>query len=365
MKVLFLSQQADFIFGGEMVTLAFMRELRAQGVEVHFASPPGPYFERAKEVAETHTIPARQFRRDWKKLPGFLRAWWKTQRAISHLVEDHGIHIVHATSLKAMVYAWGLGVPTIWHHHDILPTSIANHFWLKLIGTGVSLVLVPADASRAALVKAGVPGEKVHVLRNGFRLEEWVPRGPRAAGSPVRVGVVAELSHRKGIDRIEMILRILGDFPVEIDVVGEGLSEPGYAKAVRSKLESPQVRFLGRRNDIKNFYPQLDFLLVPSRQDPLPTVIVEAGLCGVPVIGSRVGGIPEMIVEGENGFLFSQESEAAAAIRNIHRWDYLARGARLFAEEHYDIEKLTHSLREHYAQLLARQKTSIGTRANP
>lgn len=364
MKVLFLSHQAEFMYGGEIVTLAFMRELRQLGVEIHFASPPGPYLDRAREVARGHELSSKQFSRRLSQLPGLAAAWWRTRAELAELVERHGIQIVHATSLKAMVYAWALGrkIPAVWHHHDILPATLSNRVWLHAIASRARLILTPSAATREALVEAGVHAEKVQVLANGFRIGEWQARVPREENQPLKIGVVGEISPRKGTDRLEEILKHLGNFSVEISVIGEGLSDPEFAARLRQRLESPRVKFLGRR-EVKSLYQEMDLLLVPSRQDPLPTVIVEAGLSGVPIVGARAGGIPEMIRDGENGFLFRNEQEAAEAIRKTKtQWQELARNSRRMAEEKYDISRLAKTLLVHYKSLMGGgQKTDTDT----
>ncbi len=356
MKVLFLSHQADFLYGGEVVTLAFMRELQALGAEVHFASPEGAYHEQAREFAICHRISSRQFSRKIAALPGFVSAWGATRNELVGLVRASGINILHATSLKAMVYAWGAAgsVPVVWHHHDILPVSAGNSLWVKTLALKAGRILTPSNATRDSLLKAGVADKKVHVLNNGFRVGEWTARRSRAENSRLRIGVIGEISVRKGTDRLEGIIAALGRDPlITFQVIGEGLSDPAFAANLRKKLESFNVEFLGRRSEIKQLYQELDLLLVPSRQDPLPTVIVEAGLSGVPVVAARTGGIPEMILDGKNGFLFDNEVEAARAIRkSLAIWPALSRQARKFAEERYNIRALSKALIAHYQEVI-------------
>jgi glycosyltransferase involved in cell wall biosynthesis len=164
---------------------------------------------------------------------------------------------------------------------------------------------------------------------------------------------VGEISRRKGTDRLEGLLRELGDDPsLQVLVIGEGLSEPSFAGALKERLASRQVRFLGRRARMKELYHEMDVLFVPSRQDPLPTVIVEAGLSGVPVVGSRAGGIPEMVESGDNGFLFETEREAAEGVRKIRAaWQGFSDRSRKFAEKRYDVRRLAGELLQHYEEV--------------
>lgn len=348
-KVLFFSHQAEFVYGGEVVTLAFMRELKRIGVEVHFAAPAGPYFELAREAAGAcHEVSAVQFSRELGQLPKLGGALFAAHRELAALARRHSIDVLHATSLKAMAYCWRLGgsMPVVWHHHDILPRSLANDLWARGLAARARVILCPSEATRSSLLAAGVPAGKARVLRNGFRVSEWAPRPARMEGAPLSLGFVGELSPRKGVDRLGAILdRLTGVGEAKLTVVGEGLSDPVYAGKVRSELEGKGAVFLGRRSDVKELYQGFDLLLVPSRQDPLPTVIVEAGLSGVPVIGARAGGIPEMIEDGRNGFLFGTEEEAAIAIgRARERWRELSAGARELAVARYDVEKLAREL---------------------
>lgn len=354
MRVLFFSHQAEFIYGGEVVTLEFMRELISNGVEVHFASPAGPYHTRALETgARCHVVGSRQFSRHLKQLPGIALSLARTRGELAAIAEREKIQLLHATSLKAMAFAWSGSLPTIWHHHDILPGGLANSLWLRGLASGATRILAPSDATRAALLDSGVNEEKVRVLRNGFRLSEWKPR-PAAHGKLFRVGVVGEISHRKGTDRLEPLLRELAkERDIQFLIIGEGLSEPEFARNLEARLASRSVRFLGRRSRMKELYQEMDVLFVPSRQDPLPTVIVEAGLSGVPVVGARNGGIPEMIAEGKNGYLFDTEAEAAAEIlKTREKWAALSRGARDFAAGRYDISKLCLELMQIYDEAL-------------
>jgi glycosyltransferase involved in cell wall biosynthesis len=192
-------------------------------------------------------------------------------------------------------------------------------------------------------------------LNNGFRLDQWQPRSPREPGPKFRIAMVGEISPRKGTDRLPGILRALrekGGFDgCELLMIGEGLSAPEFAAEMRQTLKDEPVSFLGRREDVPRLLQNMDLLLVPSRQDPLPTVIVEAALSGVPALGSRAGGIPEMIVEGKTGYLADSDEEYAEAIircREVSHWRELSAGARELAEERFDIVRLTKQLIGYY-----------------
>ena len=95
---------------------------------------------------------------------------------------------------------------------------------------------------------------------------------------------------------------------------------------------------------IFEFLASISFLIVPSRIDNLPTVVMEAFSTGTPVIGSNVGGIPDMIVDGYNGLLFENENSDDLAdkiimlLKNGEKRDLLSKNARQTFENRFSVE---------------------------
>lgn len=132
------------------------------------------------------------------------------------------------------------------------------------------------------------------------------PGPDRPASSPLRIGFLARLVPGKGI---ELLLEAFAA-PPTLDAVllvgGAGTAD--YVKRLRRRYTDARIRFLGFV-DATTFFRDLDVCIVPSiHHDSLPTVVIEASANRVPVIGSRIGGIPELIRDGENGFVFELRS---------------------------------------------------------
>jgi len=126
----------------------------------------------------------------------------------------------------------------------------------------------------------------------------------RYAGKLV-VGHAGELDDRhKGQGVILQAARMAqADYPhVHFLLLGSGCDA---AKLRAEARDMPNVEFMGRVDNVGDFYSAMDLFVFPSREEALGSAILEAMSCGVPVIGSRVGGIPEVVQPGENGLLFA------------------------------------------------------------
>lgn len=116
-------------------------------------------------------------------------------------------------------------------------------------------------------------------------------------------GFIGRIAPHKGI---ETLLRAFAtaSMPEGSVLLIAGDGEPDYLDYLKTRYQSEAVRFLGRQKP-ESFFPLLSWSVVPSISDePLGRVVFESQGYGVPVLGSRRGGIPEMIVEGLNGYLF-------------------------------------------------------------
>lgn len=363
MKVLVVSHQAEYIYGGEVVTLAMLLGLQEQRIATEFASPAGPYQARAAASCRVHTISSIEFRRRHGLLPKFLWAWWKTFHELRRIVRERGIDIVHANTLKAMVYVWPLGAlgicPVVWHHHDILPATHANALWARALAWAATRIVTPSQAAADALSAAGVPAEKVVAVWNGFDPDPWTNHAlaPRDPAAPFVIGFVGELSRRKGADRLVAIAaavetRVHADFVLKI--VGSALSEPEMAEALRASaaplVARGKVELLGRRDwaGVLEFLKGVDVLILPSRQDPFPTVILEAAFSGIPTVAARVGGVAEMVRHGENGYFADSDDEFADRLAELisdrPRSRRLGAAARRFAEENFSVAQMAKKL---------------------
>jgi len=139
-----------------------------------------------------------------------------------------------------------------------------------------------------------------------------VPRPAELAPDALQLGVVGRLTPVKGID---VALRALSGLaaarPVRLNILGEGPLADALAREAARLGVAEQVRFLGFRADVDAFIAHFDALLMPSSHEGLPYVLLEAMARGTPVFASRVGGLAEVLRDGETGALFPAGDAAA------------------------------------------------------
>jgi glycosyltransferase involved in cell wall biosynthesis len=178
---------------------------------------------------------------------------------------------------------------------------------------------------------------------------------PRASEGPV-VGLVARLSPEKGVD---VLFRALTELPgVTAIVAGEGPARGDLERLADELGLSERVRFLGWRDDVDAVIRSVDVLALPSRNESAPIAIVEAMLGGIPTVASDVGGVPELVLHGETGYLVPPDDPhaLAAALRRLLddpelRARFGARGREL-AEERHDPAKSARMFEAIYRELL-------------
>ena len=212
--------------------------------------------------------------------------------------------------------------------------------------TFADLVLTTSDRITAHLRETfQLPAERVVTMPTGIDLSRFTPVGERADLGPAPVvGMLSVLRSWKGhalfLEAARLLVR--DGFTCRFVIVGEG---PGHAGILKMRSEfglEDKVDLLGHREDVPELLRGMDLLIIPSTaHEGVPQVGLQALACETPVIGSDVGGIPQIIRPGETGRLFpsGDATTLAAAIREaLTQADETRRmavaGRRLVEEKH-------------------------------
>jgi len=238
------------------------------------------------------------------------------------------------------------------------------------------LLLGVSDRIRQHLIELGASPARTAVHRCGIRTAQ-VPFVERAVEKQLQVLTVARLVEKKGIEfALQAIAELSRQRDVRYRIAGDGpLSGQLRARAQELGLSST-VEFLGpvsgaRVNDLM---AQASVLLVPSvtaadgDEEGIPVVLMEALACGLPVVATRHGGIPELVVAGHTGRL-AEERDAAALSRLLQavvdepeQTLEMARRGRTLVEQNHDMDRLNDQLMDHFSATIDRYQHTADSR---
>jgi glycosyltransferase involved in cell wall biosynthesis len=165
----------------------------------------------------------------------------------------------------------------------------------RLLARRVAAVIaVSRSDARFLEEEFGLPAARLHVVENGVELDGYP--GLRARGGEFRIGYLGALEPKKGIEDLLHAASLLSVADVEVALAGEG----SLAAALAGR---PRCRLHGRVADPRSFLAGLDVFAFPSHQEAMPLALLEAMAAGLPVVATRVGGIPEAVEDGISGLL--------------------------------------------------------------
>lgn len=184
----------------------------------------------------------------------------------------------------------------------------------------VDLFVAPSPALGADFVRFGLPEAKLKVSDYGFVPLERRPR--KSSKARLRVGFIGTLVWHKGAHVLMEAAAELRPESFEVLVFGSPETFPDYAADLRARADDAPIRFVGGfdRDQVAEVYAQLDVVVICSLwPENSPLVIHEAFQAGVPVIGARMGGIADLVRDGENGLLYDafSASELASCLRRV------------------------------------------------
>jgi L-malate glycosyltransferase len=241
----------------------------------------------------------------------FLRRWLRAHRP--HLLHAH---YASGYGTTAMLAGWHPTLLSVWGS-DVYEFPYQNRLkgWLLRRNLRFADALASTSQAMAQQVRRLWPGAgEIALTPFGVDLQRFEP-APRAAG-PVTIGTVKSLAPAYGID---VLLRAFARFAAASDarllIVGDGPQRAELQVLAHQLNIADRVQWAGAvpHAAVPAWLQRLDVYVAASREESFGVAVVEAMACGVPVVVSDAGGLPEVVMAGESGLVVSRDDPAALA----------------------------------------------------
>jgi glycosyltransferase involved in cell wall biosynthesis len=334
-----------------------------------YMHPPGdPDFENLRQKAKAWRAPLLSVpdRGPWD---------WQVVSRLLNICRRERVRIWHGHDYKSN--ALGLLLRQFWPMH--LVTTV--HGWVKetrrtplyykidkfCLPYYESVICVSEDL-REQCLRHGVAEDRCVLIENAIDIGQFSRRrsireAKAELGIPAErlaIGAVGRLSPEKGFDLLIRSLRELVKVGLDVELLltGEGDDKPRLQSLSRELGVSDRIRFLGYRGDPRPIFEAMDLFALSSLREGLPNVLLEAMAMEVPVVATRIAGVPRLVEHMHNGLVIEPGSvaELTRAMGCLLQTDALrtrfARAGRQTIEDRYSFAARIDKIRRIYDRLL-------------
>lgn len=365
MKVLHV-ESGRHLYGGAFQAVTLMRGLTARGIECQLVCRVGaaiaaagrPHASRVHELAMKGDLDVRTLFR--------LRALIRSERPdVVHLHSRFGTEIWGALAARAERVA-------VVHSRRVDNTE--PKAWVRIKYRLYDQVVAISEGIRQVLLAEGLAPDHVVCVHSAVETDRYVP--DRSAAPAFRaefgladtdpvIAIVAQFIPRKGHRTlIDALPRILAEVPrTRVIFFGQGPQEEPMKALVAERGLTDVVRFAGFRNDLPRIVPCLDLVVHPAATEGLGVALLQAASCGVPIVASGVGGIPEVVRDGVTGLLVQPgdvpglADAVLALLADPARRAACGRAARQHVLDHFSADAMVEGNLAVYRRVLAARAT--------
>lgn len=381
-KVVFMASDNNIVSGAFLCMAELCVQLQEKGIAVLVILP---YYGLGSSLLDQKQVPytyiasydwGYEIAKDrslWEKLKFLSRMLSnrKAKKEIAHLLKNNQVDLVHCNTTFTYigaVAARDCGIPFVWHLRENM-----ENLGCRIFAYPISLKLLQRADKVIAVsdyIKRLMPFEKEKQICTIYdaveRNEKECLQREILKNKTVQmilVGVLAEHKEQKEMLRACMILKAKTDMDFHLLFVGKG--EKKYLNELKEIIHKggleDNISFYGASKDVYPLYEQSDISFVCGRKEAYGRVTIESLLSGCLVIGVDSGGTPELIHEGENGYLYeagnpeSLADKIIMAVMNPDRSRKLARNGQKHAFNTYTKEKNVQQILTVYEEVLNRK----------
>jgi N-acetyl-alpha-D-glucosaminyl L-malate synthase BshA len=349
-------------------------ELAQRGHEVHFVSYDQPFrLTGFRERVYFHEVEMDQY-------PLFEHPPYSLALAVAihEVAQKEGLDLVHVHyAIPHAASAWiaremlegaaGPRIVTTLHGTDI--TLVGQHPSFKSITRfsirkSDGLSAVSEYLKRETVANFGVDGKRIEVIPNFIDTDRYRPGLEpchRATLAPGGEKIVMHVSNFRPVKRVEDVVtafaRANREVPARLVMVGDGPERPRAVERASVLGVADRILFLGKHAAVEELLSCADLFLLPSESESFGLAALEAMACGVPVVASDTGGIPEVVTPGAGALLPVGDAEAmgeaaAALLRDPVRWKAASEEARGVAVERFSVERVVPVYEDWYRRIV-------------
>jgi glycosyltransferase involved in cell wall biosynthesis len=295
-----------------------------------------------------------------RKPPGIRpRLVWQLARLFARWKPD----VVHTHNTPPLLYctpaARAVGVASVVHtrHGQSYRAGRRQTAAFRLASLLADRVVCVSEDSARLSAQEGVARHKIRRLWNGIDLARFSYCGPDAGGPVV---MVARLSPEKDAETLVRAAALaVRQFPAfRLEIAGDGACAPALAQLIADLQLGEQVRLLGEVRDVPSLLRRASLFVLPSLSEGISLTVLEAMASGLPVVATRVGGTPEVVVDGQTGFLVAPSSPPDLARKMVQVLQQpqlgreMGKAGRQRVEQHFSIRGMLDEYQRLYREVV-------------
>jgi len=367
--------------GSGVVATELGIELAARGHDIHFITYSQPFRLTGREAnISYHEVPVSNY--PLFEYPPYDLALATRMAEVAEFYSLDLLHVhyaiphsISALLARQMLAARGKTLPfiTTLHGTDITLVGL-DRSYLPITKFGIAesdgvtaISSYLRDRTREAF---GITGE-IEVVRNFVNCDLYLRNPshrermrPRFAAPDERL--LVHLSNfrpvKRVLDVVEIFSRVAAAMPARLMLIGDGPERSAAEYLAVKHGIADRIHFLGKQDNVHDLLPLADLMLMPSEMESFGLAALEAMACRVPSISTNVGGVPELIEDGVNGFLFEVgdiDGMATAAIDLLNdpeRLERVSSAGRRTAQDHFCSSRIIPLYENYYQRVLDRSQ---------